>query len=108
MHVTLDATTEVGERWTIRGAHDFCQASARRAGFEIISGPHVTAHTGTIHAIAILAESHVAVQLNKRTGEAHLELFSGRDFDPDGWAALANETFGLRESRRQIQERTPP
>ena len=51
-------------------------------------------------AIAILAESHVAVHLDaaKDSRSAHLEMFSCKDFSAPLFAELCRSTFGLEDA----------
>ena len=97
MHVTIDGRGTINENWSIRGAHAFCIRSIGLAEMTLISGPNVMALRGRIYAHAILAESHVSVQLDKRTSEVFVDMFSCKDFDIDGFELLAQTHFNLEE-----------
>ena len=103
MHVTLDGRGTLTEKWSMHGVYQFCRESVDLAQTTLISGPHVMADKGQLYGIAILAESHVSVHLDKRSLVAHLDLFSCNPFDFNAWVELAQRHFSLVASIRNTQ-----
>ena len=104
MHVTLDGRADAPtEKWSIHGVYQFCRDSVELAQMTLISGPHVMAQQGHLYGIAILAESHVSVHLDKRSLTSHLDLFSCNPFDFNAWVELAQRHFSLVASIRHTQ-----
>lgn len=95
MHVTVDGRRSGVHTWNGATAKDFCLQAIRLADMTLISGPHVASWPPSICAIAILGESHVAVHLDRDSGEAHLELFSCKDFPRAPFVDLCVSHFGL-------------
>jgi len=95
MHVTIDGEATPTEKWSIAGVYGYCRESVALAKMTLISGPHVTASQGHLYGIAILAESHVSVHLDKRSGRAHLDLFSCNDFEIERWVNYSRDWFTL-------------
>jgi len=104
MHVMIDGLADaVTERWSIHGVYQFCRESVELAEMTLISGPHVMAQQGHLYGIAILAESHVSVHLDKRTLTAHLDLFSCNPFDVPKWVERARSFFSLSAVQQHSQ-----
>jgi len=96
MHVAVDGRGRDTFRWTREAAERFCHQVVRLADMTLISGPHSQGSANRrICAIAILAESHVAVHLDTMTREAHLEMFSCKDFSGPMFAELCRSAFDL-------------
>ncbi len=72
---------------------------------KLIDGPHVVETEHDAYALAMLAESHVAVHLDGAAGIAYIELFSCRDFDSEAFACLCINTFNIRDVRVSVLER---
>jgi len=100
MHVAVDGRGRDRDihRWTRATAERFCHQAVRLADMTLISGPHSQGSNRRICAIAILAESHVAVHLDTMTREAHLEMFSCKDFSGPMFAELCRSTFDLEDA----------
>lgn len=106
MHVTFDGRVDnVGENWSIRGVYDFCRDAVRLADMTLVSGPHVTAHKGQLYGMAVLAESHVSVHLDKRTKLAFIEMFSCKDFDSVAFCSLASDRFDIHDAVPHVLDR---
>ena len=104
MHVTIDGRADAAtERWSIHGVYQFCRESVELAQMTLISGPHVMAQQGHLYGIAILAESHVSVHLDKRTLMAHLDLFSCNPFNFLKWVEGARSFFSLSAIHHETQ-----
>src|SRR3990167_4139658 len=98
MHVAVDGRGRDTFRWTRATTERFCHQAIRLADMTLISGPHSEAIDTRICAIAILAESHVAAHLNTATREAHLEMFSCKDFPSPLFAELCRSAFDLENA----------
>lgn len=98
MHVAVDGRGRDTFRWTRATAERFCHQAIRLADMTLISGPHSEATGTRVCAIAILAESHVAVHLNTEVREAHLEMFSCKDFSAPLFAELCRSMFDLENA----------
>jgi len=98
MHVAVDGRGRDIHRWSESAAHRFCLQAVRLADMTMISGPHFASRGRRIYAIAILAESHVAVHLDAMTREAHLEMFSCKAFSAPMFAELCRSTFDLEDA----------
>src|SRR3990167_10326615 len=98
MHVAVDGRGRDTLRWTRARAERFCHQAVRLADMTLISGPHSEAHTRRMCALAVLGESHVAVHLDKATREAHLEMFSCKDFSAPLFAELCRSSFDLEDA----------
>lgn len=114
MHVMVDGRCrgepEVGPQgtWTEAGVENFCERAIVHAGMMKILGPFTRQFQGHIHGWAMLAESHVAVDLDRPHAYAWLELFSCRDFDSSGFVSLCRETFDLGNVRVEVLDRGLP
>lgn len=104
MHVTVDGhrRSRTGPQWTEPAARGFCYKAIRLAEMKLIDGPHSREADGHIYAQAMLAESHVQVQLDVYGSLAYLEMFSCRDFDSQGFVNHCRATFNLDRVRVQI------
>ena len=98
MHIAVDGRGRDTFRWTRATAERFCHQAVRLADMTLISGPHSEAIDTSICAIAILAESHVAVHLDTASHQAHLEMFSCKDFSAPLFAELCRSTFDLEDA----------
>ena len=100
MHIAVDGHGRDTFRWTRATAERFCHQAIRLADMTLISGPHSEAIDTSICAIAILAESHVAVHLDadNDSRSAHLEMFSCKDFSAPLFAELCRSTFDLEDA----------
>ena len=108
MHVIVDGwRRNQRERspWTEAAVGEFLARAVRHSGLTVIAGPAVKQFEGRIRGWAMIAESHIAVELDVMRDIAYTELFSCRDFDVDGFVHLAVTAFGLTNYRMQLIDR---
>ena len=94
-HAMIDGRADQTSRWTPALVYDFLGAAVRLARMTLIAGPWTALRNETVCGIALLAESHVTVHLDREIGVAHIDLFSCREFDADALKLLVIERFGL-------------
>ena len=77
MQMILDGRLPIEQRcWSETRAAAFVTLLARETGLHIIAGPFTASWRNRVQAFAIIAESHVAVEIDTETGEAHVDVFS--------------------------------
>lgn len=108
MHVTVDGRRRdapKGPAWTEGAVEEFLGRAVTHSGLMVIAGPVIKQFEGHIHGWTMIAESHVAVDLDVMRGMAYVELFSCRPFDVDGFVHLAVSSFGLMDYRMRLIDR---
>jgi S-adenosylmethionine decarboxylase len=78
---------------------DFLRSLVSRVGMSILAGPLVeTEHGGPdrfgVSGVVILRESHAAVHTYPELGQAFLDVFSCRSFEPGVLTCVTTEFFG--------------
>jgi len=77
MQMILDGRLPLERRiWDETRAAQFVTRLAQETGLHIIAGPFSARWRTRVQAFAIIAESHVAVEVDTATGEAHVDVFS--------------------------------
>ena len=77
LEVALDGRTPLERRaWCERSLGDLIAQVCEGTGLSLIAGPLVHVHGNKVSGIAIIAESHVAIETDRVTGETHATLFS--------------------------------
>ena len=108
-HTMIDGDASDVRLWDSGLAHTFCLEAVQFADMLLIEGPFTTHHRTIIASVAVLAESHVSVHLDLESGAAHVDLFSCRAFDEEGFARLAVEAFHLKRYRvTSVRRDAPP
>lgn len=111
-HALIDGRADQTSHWTPALVYDFLGEAVRMARMTLIAGPWTATLNEAVCGIALLAESHVTVHLNRESGGAHIDLFSCREFDVDQFELLCVERFGLDtwhgELRRRDQRQAAP
>lgn len=95
MHLRIDGriATEPGGSYRELLA-DFCVEAVELTGLHLIDGPHTVETPDVTQAIAILAESHVSVEMIHRSRAYFVDVFTCAPFDPLPVQELAEGTFG--------------
>ena len=77
--------------WDETRAVRFVARLARETGLHIIAGPFSARWRNKVQALAIIAESHVSIEVDTASGEAHVDVFSCRRLPPAVARAIFEE-----------------
>ena len=110
MHWMLDGR-RTGSTWTHvawrgPGVEGFCRRAISMAEMTLILGPDSEERLdGSVYGFAVLAESHVSVELKRATGRAWIDVFSCNDFDAEKMEEMTTVYFALTSWKARVVER---
>lgn len=82
MHIRIDGRLHPGTGLPTRETvADFCVEAVQLTGLTLIDGPHSFDHESTVQAIAILAESHVSIEVIKSHRAYFVDVFTCAPFE---------------------------
>ncbi|MEO6121730.1 MAG: S-adenosylmethionine decarboxylase [Acidimicrobiales bacterium] len=92
----IESRAATGDTQTV---HRFLVSVVDRIGMHVLAGPMVARETGPpqragVSGVVILSESHAAIHTYPALGEAFVDIFSCRAFDPALVETVFEEFFG--------------
>src|SRR5574341_2377689 len=101
-HALIDGVGDFSH-WAEGSAMMFCLDAVKFADMTLVSGPMIASAGDKVMGIAILAESHCSIHVNRATDVAHVDLFSCKKFPIAGFERFCVERLRLRRHTLHLQ-----
>lgn len=105
MHALFDGMATNTPSITKIGVGNFARQAVQAVGMTLIGGPWVEEDGDACYGLALLAESHISIHLNRTSGAFHVDIFSCKPFDNCVLLSVISRWLDIRELQMRILDR---